>query len=269
MHHNTENLEWYVESKNVSPNRVTENFLDFMDMNIEDCKWRKITSIGWWFWIFEVDIAKIWADVTLVDPVYKDKSQISLKLDENKKRLTRKKRDKVQAVMNERKKELEIALANKQWNVKENEETLNFINECIENFDEYQCRRERLVNNLNEWCENVEKYNIKLNPSSWENIVWVEPSNQDIVMINHTLNHIITSTESREKIVKSILLEWYRLLNEKWILWIIDYSWDLKSFENMLLESEDKMKDSKFIKWSFSTSFSKDWLNKFIQHYFK
>ena len=75
--------ELYVDVKNVNPNWITDNFLDFMDLNAEKLKGKNITSIGWWFWIFEMDMAKNWANVTIVDPVFADKQWIDLKLKEN------------------------------------------------------------------------------------------------------------------------------------------------------------------------------------------
>ena len=75
--------EWYVNVKSISPNRITENFLDFMNLSLEDLKGEKITSIGWWFWIFEMDAAKVWAKVIVVDPMFADMEWIDAKLQEN------------------------------------------------------------------------------------------------------------------------------------------------------------------------------------------
>ena len=73
----------YVDVKSICPNWVTDNFLDFMDLKLEDLKNKNITSIGWWFWIFEMDAAKNGAKVTVVDPMFEDKDYIDLKLQEN------------------------------------------------------------------------------------------------------------------------------------------------------------------------------------------
>ena len=32
--------ESYVDVKSISPNWVTDNFLDFMNLKLEDCKWK-------------------------------------------------------------------------------------------------------------------------------------------------------------------------------------------------------------------------------------
>jgi hypothetical protein len=37
--------ESYVNVKSISPNWITENFLDFMDLKIEDFKEKDVTSI--------------------------------------------------------------------------------------------------------------------------------------------------------------------------------------------------------------------------------
>ena len=75
--------EWYGDVKSISPNWITENFLDFMDLKLEDCKWKNITSIGWWFGIFEMDMAKNWAKVVVVDPMFANQDWINGKLQEN------------------------------------------------------------------------------------------------------------------------------------------------------------------------------------------
>ena len=81
---NKENYsESYVNVKSICPNWITDNFLDFMDLNLEDLKDKNITSIGWWFWIFEMDAAKNWAKVIIVDPMFRDKNVIHSKLQEN------------------------------------------------------------------------------------------------------------------------------------------------------------------------------------------
>ena len=51
--------EWYVDVKSISPNWITENFLDFMNLKLEDCKWKNITSIGFLRWIW-LKIEQMW-----------------------------------------------------------------------------------------------------------------------------------------------------------------------------------------------------------------
>ena len=75
--------EWYVDVKSICPNWDTSDFLKFMDLKLEDCKGKNITSIGWWFGIFEMDAAKAWAIVTSVDPIFSDESLLDWKLQEN------------------------------------------------------------------------------------------------------------------------------------------------------------------------------------------
>ena len=38
--------ESYVDVKSVNPNWISDNFLDFMDLNVEKLKGKNITSIG-------------------------------------------------------------------------------------------------------------------------------------------------------------------------------------------------------------------------------
>ena len=68
--------QWYVDVKSICPNWDTPNFLDFMDLKLEDCKGKNITSIGWWFGVFEMDMAKNWAKVVIVDPMFANQDWI-------------------------------------------------------------------------------------------------------------------------------------------------------------------------------------------------
>ena len=75
--------KWYVEVPNLNPNWITENFLDFMNINLTDLVGKNVTSIWWWFWVFESDAAKAGAFVTVVDPIYSDINSLDTKLKEN------------------------------------------------------------------------------------------------------------------------------------------------------------------------------------------
>ena len=71
------------DTKNINPYMTTEDFLELIYLNLEDFKGKNVTSIGWWFWIFEVDLAEAGANVTIVDPVFSSAELIEEKLQDN------------------------------------------------------------------------------------------------------------------------------------------------------------------------------------------
>ena len=246
--------DWYVEVKNICPNRLTEDFLDFMETSLEDCKWKNITSIGGWFWIFEMDVAKNWWNVIVVDPVFSDKQHVHNKINENIGRLKGKL---------ETSSRLFATLYDKQKN------PTKWQLEKRKKAEWYRKTQETLLYNLEEREKNQIKYNLSLNASSGDNIQWIKNESQDIVMINHTLNHITSKIENRSTIVKSMLSESLRIMKKNWKFWIVDYGgsiWWLWEMETWLKESNKIWWKTKC--WSFSSWFSKKWLEMFIKQYF-
>ena len=254
--------EWYVDVKNISPNRITENFLDFMELKLGDCKGKNITSIGWWFGIFEMDMANEWAKVITVDPVFANQEWIETKLQENidwmQKKSKRKNEDKFEKmkaeiinVLAESKDEKEIAEA---------QEKLQRYNDRQAEIEEYICRRKILMNHLKNWNENQKKYGLILNPSSWDKIEWIDKNSQDLVVIAHTLSHIYNKSDWD---IVDFLSEALKLLKSEWRLYIIDYVWDMEAIDEILKETDSKMY-YKVNKWSFVCCFDKKWLSEFL-----
>ena len=254
--------EWYVDVKSLSPNWVTENFLNFMDLSLEDCKEKNITSIWWWFWIFEMDAARAWATVTAVDPIFSDKESIELKLKENKKWLDDKtKWDFVNWVETTKNNIASLLLecddAEEKYVMKDR---LAWYQARQTEINEYLRRRKILLKHLDSWEEEQVKNGLILNPSSWDYIEWIGTGSQDIVVIWHTLSHIHKGWSK----INGFLEEALRILKNGWRVWIIDYVWDNKEFEEILKESETK-KYYREVKWSFVCCFDRDWLKDFIE----
>ena len=255
--------EWYVEVKSICPNWVTDNFLDFMDLNLEDLKGKNITSIGWWFGIFEMYAVQNGAKVTIVDPMFMDENYVNLKLQENidwiKDKIKRQKRGILEWVRNDVEKTLKES--NDENEKLECKEKLKWYDWLQSEKDVYSDRHKQLLNHLRNWKENQKKYWLILNPSSWDNIQWVDTNSQDMVVIGHILWHIYNKSSWN---IRDFLEQWYKILKSDWKLWIIDYVWDIKNLEKILEKTELK-KYYKANKWSFVCCFDKKWLNKFLQ----
>ncbi len=254
--------EWYVNVKSLSPNWITENFLSFMWLKLEDCIGKSITSIWWWFGIFEMDAARAGAIVTAVDPIFSDKENIKSRLKENSEWLNEKTNwdfiNWVETTKNN------IANALLQCDDTEErhimEDKLVRYQTRITEINEYLNRRKKLLKHLNSWEEEQITNWLILNPSSWDCIKWIDNATQDMVVIWHTLSHIYNQWWN----INGFLEEAERILKNDWNIWIIDYIWDNRWFEKKLSETEIK-KYYKEVKWSFVCCFDKIWLKEFIE----
>ncbi len=258
--------EWYVDVKSICPNRITENFLDFMKLKLEDLKGKSITSIGWWFWIFEMDMAKQWSKVTIVDPMFADQDGVNSKLQENIDWIGSKIRWKFEDRIEWMKKEISKVISESKDEKEKSEasETLQWYNDRQSDMNEYVRRRKILLKHLNNWKENQIKYWLVLNPSSWDNIKWIEENSQDVVIIWHTLWHIYNKSFWD---IGEFLKEALKLLKSDWKLYIIDYVWDIIELERML-EKTDKKMYYRVNKWSFVCCFDKKRLTEFLDKEF-
>jgi len=259
--------EWYVDVKSICPNWGTSNFLDFMELDLEDCKWKNIASIGWWFWIFEMDMAKEWAKVIIVDPMFANQEWIDAKLKENIDWMRGKSRWKLGGKLWKIKEKL-MEILSKGKNEKEKaeaKERLDWYNERQVEAEEYIRRRKIMLSHLENWKENQEKYWLIINPSSWDNIKWIDKNSQDIVVIAHTLSHIYNKSDWD---IVEFLKEALKLLKSEWKLYVIDYLWDIPDLEKIL--EKTKLKEYyKENKWSFACCFDKKWLSKFLENELK
>ena len=254
--------EWYVDVKSISPNWITDNFLDFMNLKLEDCKWKNITSIGWGFWIFEMDMAKNWANVTIVDPMFANKQWIDVKLKENMDWMKEKSRWKNEGKFEKMKSEIIDVLAESkdEKEIAEAQENLQRYNERQAEIEEYLRRRKILMEHLKNWKENQIKYWLLLNSSSWDDIKWIDVNSQDIVLIAHTLSHIYNKSDCD---IVNFLSEASKILKSDWKFYIIDYIRDIPEVEKIL--EKTKLKNYyKVNKWSFVCCFDKEWLDGFL-----
>lgn len=257
----------YVDVKSICPNWVTDNFLAFMNLRLEDCKWKNITSIGWWFWIFEMDSAKNGAKVTVVDPMFMDDNTVNVKLKENIDWMENKMRRisnsfELEKYKNEIKEALKKCKNEEKWKY---EEKLDCYTKHLEEREIYIDRRKIILKHLKNWQENQKKYWLVLNPSIWNHIEWIDSDSQDIVLIAHTLSHIYNKSSWN---IRDFIEQWYKILKTDWKLWIIDYVWNIK-FLNEILQSTKLKIYYKVNKWSFVCCFDKEWLDKFLKYELK
>ena len=259
--------EWYIDVKSICPNRDTQNFLDFMNLKLEDCKWKNITSIGWGLGVFEMDAAKQWAIMTAVDPIFSDKSLLDWKIQENIHWLNKKTNRESSNLVERLRMEVAETLASSRYPDKYEEvlDRLRRYDERKLEIDEYIRRRREQIEHLKNWGSNQEKYWLILNPSSWDNIVWIENNSQDVVVIAHTLSHIYNKSSWN---IIDFLEEAFRILDLDWKLYIIDYVWDIKNLEKILKKTELK-EYYKVNKGSFVCCFDKKWLGKFLENELK
>lgn len=256
--------ESYVSVKNICPNWVTNNFLEFMDLKLEDLKGKNITSVGWWFWIFEMDAAKQGAKVTIVDPMFMDENYADSKLQGNIDWMEDKIRRQGKGILEWIKSNVARALneSNDEKDRSRHEEKLNWYNDLQVEKDKYSDRHKELLNHLKSRKENQKKYWLILNGSSWDKIEWIGIDSQDMVIIAHTLSHIYNNTSCD---IVEFLLESLKLLKPGWKLYIVDYVGDMGGVENVL-EKTDCKKYYKVNKWSFVCCFDKKGLSKFIEN---
>ena len=256
--------ESYVSVKNVCPNWVTDNFLEFMKLTLEDCKWKNITSIGWWLGIFEMDAAKEWAKVTIVDPMFMNENYTDLKIQRNiewmEDKIRRQKRDILEWIKTD---VVKVLSESDDENEKlKQKEKLNWYNDLQIEKDEYIERHNELLNHLINWKNNQKKYWLILNSSSGDKIEWIDVGSQDIVIIAHTLSHVYNKTSCD---IVDFLYESLKILKPGWKLYIIDYVGDMDVVENVLEKTDSKMY-YKVNKWSFVCCFDKNWLLRFIEN---
>ena len=255
--------KWYVEVPNLNPNWITENFLDFMNINLTDLVGKNVTSIWWWFWVFESDAAKAGAFVTVVDPIYSDRNSLDTKLKENIGWLEGKTTWESADLVERLREKVAKTLSDTEPTDKhaEIQSKLEWYDEKKKEVDEYIRRRKDQIKHLENWKECQELYGMVLNLSSWDNIQWIGDGTQDMVVIWYTLSHIHNASWN----IKQFLKEGYKLLKNNWKLWIIDYGWYNKEFEKKLEETEFKIYH-KVNKWSFACCFDKNWLNDFLKN---
>ncbi len=255
--------ESYVNVKSICPNWDTSDFLRFMNLKLEDCRWKNITSIWWGFWIFEMDAAKAWAILTAVDPIFSDENLLDWKLQENISWLNKKTNRESINLVEKLRAEVAETLSNSKYPDKyaEVQDKLKWYDERKEEIDGYIRKRKQQLNHLKNWKSDKEKYGLILNPSSWDKIEWIDKNSQDFVVIAHTLWHIYNKSSWN---IRDFLQQWHKILKSDWKLWIIDYVWDIKNLEKILEKTELK-KYYRVNKWSFVCCFDKDWLGKFLQ----
>ena len=241
----------FADIKSISPNLITQDYLNLMWLNISDLEWKSIASIGWWFWILEMDLAKKWNNVEVIDPIYWDPILRQRKRNETYDRLKwayerkHEKNDFLEKTVEDIKykiqkiqQELLHIFDNDHLNTQEQYNIYDELKikkqklqEQLTSTKETQKRRERLFNNKVYLIQNLEDrskelpQNITLNPSYWENIQNIETDSKDIIFINHIL-HCFPNK------LKQFLEQADKILKDDWKIYIVDYYDYIENLQN-------------------------------------
>lgn len=267
-----ENQPEFADIKSISPNLITQDYLWLMWLDFPDFEWKKVASIWWWFWIMEMDLAKKWNDVEVIDPIY-----WSPELRERKRKETHEwlkqsyeRRHEKNNILQESLERLEKELIKIRAQLSQvfDNDRLN-TQQCYELYDnltikeqelqkklketkELKERRDQLFNNkpiliqwLEEWNSDIPNH-IKLNPSYWENIEGIEHGSKDIIFINHIL-HCFPNK------LKVFLEQADKILKEDGKIYIVDYYDYIDNLQNYF----KKNWTYKSIWWTFCGSLKK------------
>lgn len=225
-----ENKWEFVNIQNVSPNLNSEDFLSLMDLSFSDFYWKKIASIGAWFWILEMDIAKVWkTEVEVVDPIYNTDETRNKSWEKTYARIS-KKQKMAKPKNNYLEESIEnlnnILLTPDEFDSRTEQQIINDLlwKESLRKRREllYQNKQKILENLLNR--KNQRPNNLKINWSFWEDIKWIEYWSKDYIFINHLLYKF------QKKIIK-FLQQADNLLKDDWKIYIIDYVWEIDFLE--------------------------------------
>ena len=224
--------------KCISPNLASDDYLKLMHLDFSDFEWKKVASIWWWFGILEMDLATMWTDVEIIDPIYSNEESIQEAWLKTyiwfKNNCDRRSKDNgviENAIIDVKQKigkmEKEIAdlfnwrnsdkwkfdeLYNNLdigwWTLKWLEERKNEKLKLFKN-------KEILLKNLSKW-ENERPENLVLNSSYWQEIHDIPESSKDYVFINHTLSYFPNEINKFLEQADKILKNW-------WSIFIVDY----------------------------------------------
>ena len=216
----------FIDTKNISPNLDSDDYLKLMNLNFSDFEWKKVASIWWWFWILEMDLATRWTEVEIIDPIYSNEKLIQKKWQETYDWVyqsyinsLRHKNSFLENWIDDMKKRIWQLLKDG----KNNSYELSKIEEELAEKLQLKERKDKLLKNKLLIKQNMERWkekksnNLKLNPSSWENIKGIESNSKDFVFINHILNYLPDKISTFLKQADKILKDW-------WTIFIVDYT---------------------------------------------
>jgi len=233
-----ENNPEFTDIKCISPNLASDDYLQLMHLDFSDFEWKKVASIWWWFGILEMDLARQWTEVEIIDPVYKNEESIQEAWQKTyiwfKENCDRRSEDNgiienriIEVKQEIEKMERKIAdlfnwsnsdkwkfdelynnLDHKWW-------TLKWLKERKDGKAKLFKNKEILLRNLNRW--KAEKPDTLIfNPSSWQEIRDIPESSKDYVFINHTLSYFPNEIDRFLEQADKILKDW-------WTIFIVDY----------------------------------------------
>lgn len=246
-----ESIWEFADIKNISPNLSTQDYLELMWLTFSDFEWKNVTSIWWWFWILEMDLAETWNTIVeMIDPIYWDKDIVSEKRKDTYERIKQKYSrqkgcsdtlnwiiDELKKSKQQKEKEIFDLLNEKHTNQTDCLKQYDYLEKQIQQItkdildkenlknirQKYYENRKRLIQNLEKW-KNTIPMTMIINPSYWEDIQWIELWTKDYVFINHVLN-------SFSHKIKKILEQADKILKNDWKIFITDYWNELQNLQ--------------------------------------
>lgn len=223
-----ETHEDFPKVKCISPNLASDDFLELMQLDFSDFEWKKVASIWWWFGILEMDLANLWIDVEIIDPIHSNEELRGGKRQEtydwictSYTKALKHKDGILEGWIAELKKDIEVIL---DYERRINLQDLHDKQQELEEKEELKKRKDKLLHNKLLLKQNLEKRNnnekpnkLTLNPSSGENIEGIEPNSKDFVFINHILNYFPDKIDIFLGQANKILKDW-------WTIFIVDYA---------------------------------------------
>lgn len=226
-----------INIKNISPNLASDDFLKLMQLDFPDFEWKKVASI-WWFGILEMDLAKQWVEVEMIDPIYSSNElqekkwqetydwlvKISSRKDERSEALD-KMITKLRTQINDINQEIAILFDNETSNLQEYYDKYDQLQHLLEDLKQKEFLQERrdvlyknksiLKDNLLERKKDLPE-NLILNPSRWDDIHNISEWSKDYIFINHVLNYFPDEINIFLEQADKILKDW-------WTIYIVDY----------------------------------------------
>ena len=234
-----ENNPEFADTKCISPNLASDDYLQLMHLDFSDFEWKKVASIWWWFGILEMDLAKRWTDVEIIDPIYSSTELRQKKLDETydwvKKsymEATWHRTGVLEKWIENLKKEIALLLEDENPNI----EKLYEKQQELEEKESQKKRKDKLLHNKLLLMKNLEDRhhekpnNLILNPSNWEDIHGIDESSKDYVLINHLLHYFPDKINIFLQQADKILKDW-------WNIFIVEYIDELPELQEFFMKN--------------------------------
>jgi len=216
-------IDKYRPKDNTAVNLSVKTLLELQKIDLESLEWKSILDIWWWFTGIPFLLEDINCDISIVDPIFI--SRVNLEIERNKTKIFSLIWDFDQKNYEEYKK----------WNI-EKQEYLYRLNTEFNN----------ILSDLNKWSnldiENnkalIWKNEVKIYPTTWEELTEIDNESLDIIFINHTITkNQVNPYELLERANQLLKTGWKIYITESWKIdfWILKFFSD--EFEVEVIDS--------------------------------